>query len=256
MPFSYLCDFDGTISPQDIGAAFVERYSPGGAATGRDVLEDWLAGRMGHRELTRRQAALVRIGDEDEALEFTRTFKLDPHFAPFVREALGRGDAVMVVSEGYDFYVRDHLARAGFADLPWAANHARFEAGSIVAEFPFADPACEQCGNCKAQHVRRYRGRGYHTVLVGDGVSDRHGAQAADSVLARGGLHAWCVEQRMPHQTFESFADVAEFARRQDLAAPLPRPSRVGSGSGARPRPPGARGATAPRPPAAGGRDL
>ncbi len=251
MPFAYLCDFDGTISPQDIGAAFVERFSPDGAATGRDVLADWLAGRMGHRELSSRQAALVRISGEEEALAFTRAFKLDPHFAPFVREALGRGDAVMVVSEGFDFYVRDHLARAGFADLPWAANRARFESGSIVAEFPFADPACAHCGNCKAQHVRRYRGRGFHTVLVGDGVSDRHGAQAADSVIARGSLRTWCAEQGMAHTSFESFADVAEFARRQDLAAPLPRPSRDLGARRAVARPAAAR----PKPPAAGGRD-
>ena len=254
MPFAYLCDFDGTISPQDIGAAFVERYSPGGAATGRDVLQDWLAGRMGHRELTRRQSALVRISGVDEALAFTRTFKLDPHFAPFVREALGRGDAVMVVSEGYDFYVRDHLARAGFAGLPWAANHAHFHDGSIEAQFPFADPACEHCGNCKAQHVRRYRGRGYHTVLVGDGVSDRHGAQAADSVLARGSLRTWCAQQGMAHHPFESFADVAEFARRQDVSAPLPRASRAGAPRRAPAK--SATGIAAPKPPVAGGRDL
>ena len=227
MPFAYLCDFDGTISPQDIGAAFVERYSPDGAATRQDVLADWMAGHMGHRELTRRQTALVRIASEAEALEFVRGFRLDPRFAPFVREALGRGDAVMVLSEGFDFYVRDHLARAGFPDLPWAANHLEFRDGGVHAEFPFADPACADCGNCKAQHVRRYRGRGYHTVLVGDGLSDRHGALAADTVLARGGLREWCTQQGMRHHVFEHFGDVAEFARRQDLLAPLPRPSRA-----------------------------
>ena len=69
----------------------------------------WFAGTLGHRELTRAQCARLRVR-EPEALEFTRGFRLDPRFAPFAREALGRGDAVMVVSEGFDFYVRDHLA--------------------------------------------------------------------------------------------------------------------------------------------------
>jgi len=222
MPFAYLCDFDGTISPRDIGAAFVERFSPDGAAAKLPMLDDWLAGRVGHRELTMAECALVRAGEE-EALAFTRTFRLDPHFATFAREALGRGDAVMVVSEGFDFYVRDHLARAGFPDMPWAANHLEFAGGRVVPGFPFADPACAECGNCKAQHVRRYRGRGFHTVLVGDGTSDRHGAAAADTVLARGTLRQWCLSDGLPCVPFEDFADVAEFARRRDVSEPLPR---------------------------------
>jgi 2-hydroxy-3-keto-5-methylthiopentenyl-1-phosphate phosphatase len=225
MPFAYLCDFDGTISPQDIGAALVRRFSAGREAEREALLARWFEGGMGHRELTTAECGLLAV-TEPEALEFTRTFKLDPHFAPFVREALARGDAVMVVSEGFDFYVHDHLERAGFPDLPRAANTARFEGARIVPEFPFHDPACAGCGNCKSQHVRRYRGRGFHAVLVGDGLSDRCGARAADTVLARGDLRAWCEAERMPHVAFEHFGDVAEFARQRDLAAPLPRPSR------------------------------
>jgi HAD superfamily phosphoserine phosphatase-like hydrolase len=226
MPFAYLCDFDGTVSPQDIGASLVRTFSAGRDGDREALLAEWLAGGLGHRDLTRRECAMMRV-TEEEALAHARTFRLDPRFAPFAREALGRGDAVMVVSEGFGFYVRDHLARAGLGELPWAANHARFEDGTIVPEFPFADPACESCGNCKAQHVRRYRGRGFHTVLVGDGLSDRCGARAADTVLARRDLLAWCRREGIAHTPFEDFGDVAEFARGRDVAAPLPRPSRA-----------------------------
>lgn len=216
MAIAYLCDFDGTVSPRDIGAAFVEHFSANGTAARLPELDAWLAGTLGHRELTRAQCAQVRA-TEAEALEFARGFRLDPRFAPFTREALGRGDAVMIVSEGFDFYVRDHLAREGLSELPWAANRLRFlDDGGVEPEFPFADPACAECGNCKAQHVRRYRSRGYHTVLVGDGASDRHGALAAEAVLARGTLLEWCRAEGVPHRAFQDFGDVAEFARRQE----------------------------------------
>lgn len=227
MPIAYLCDFDGTISPRDIGAAFAERFSPAGASARVPELGEWLEGRIGHRTLTRAQCAHVRAR-EDEALAFTRGFRLDPRFAPFVREALGRGDAVMVVSEGFDFYLRDHLVREGLGDLPWAANHLVFrEDGGVSPEFPFADPTCDDCGNCKAQHVRRYRSYGYFTVLVGDGASDRHGALAADAVLARGHLREWCVEQGVAHEAVNDFGDVAEYARRQERIATRDRGSRT-----------------------------
>jgi 2-hydroxy-3-keto-5-methylthiopentenyl-1-phosphate phosphatase len=53
-------------------------------------------------------------------------------------------------------------------------------------------------------------------VLVGDGLSDRHGALAADAVLARGALREWCRSEGVPHRPFESFADVAADAIRRE----------------------------------------
>ena len=218
MRTAYLCDFDGTVSPRDIGAAFAGHFS-GGEGSRVPELAEWFAGRIGHRALTRAQCATLRAG-EAESLAFTRTFTLDPAFAPFVAAARLRGDQVMVVSEGFSFYVRDQLARAGLADLPWAANDLAFlDGGRVEPSFPFADPACEDCGNCKAQHVRHYRERGFRTVLVGDGTSDRHGALAADCVLARGSLLEWCRAERLPHTAVSDFADVAEWALQQQPAA-------------------------------------
>jgi HAD superfamily phosphoserine phosphatase-like hydrolase len=219
MPYAYLCDFDGTVSPSDIGAAFVKRFSDGDGSAQRAVLDRWFAGGVGHRELTEAQCAGVR-GDEAAALEFTRGFRLDEHFAPFARECLARGDAVMIVSEGFDFYVRDALARAGLGELPFAANRLRFEDGGVRPEFPYFDGGCGRCGNCKAQHVRRYRALGFHTVMVGDGLSDRCGARAADTVLAHRGLLEWCRREALPAIPFETFADVADWARRRPAGSP------------------------------------
>ena len=158
---------------------------------------------------------------ETDALAFTRTFAIDPAFGPFVNAARARGDEVMVVSEGFSFYVRDQLARAGLADLPWAANDLAFvDDARVEPSFPFADPACDSCGNCKAQHVRRYRERGFHTVLVGDGVSDRHGALAADTVLARGSLLEWCRSEGVPHTPAHDFTEVDAWAAHGRSARP------------------------------------
>jgi 2-hydroxy-3-keto-5-methylthiopentenyl-1-phosphate phosphatase len=209
---AFLCDFDGTISPRDIGAAFVKRFSPGKDVERHALLERWKRGGMGHRELTLAECALVSAEPAD-ALAFTRTFQLDPHFPAFVTEARARGDAVMVVSEGFEFYLADQLERNGLGDLPRASNRVRFEAGRLIPEFPYAAEGCGACGNCKAQHVRHWHDDGFRTVLVGDGLSDRCGARAADIVFARGQLLAWCTVERLAAQPFYSFADVAAWAR-------------------------------------------
>lgn len=220
MPFAWLCDFDGTVSPADVGAAFARRFSERGEAGSPELLERWKRGEIGHRELSEEQCRRLAV-HEGEALQFARRFSLDPGFARFVGEARARGDAVMVVSEGFDFYLRPLLAQAGLADLPWAANRLRFEPdGRVTPEFPFADPGCDSCGNCKAQHVRRHRARGAVTVVVGDGLSDRCGARAADRVIARGGLLTWCRSEGIAAEPFEDFTDVLALARRWTAPAP------------------------------------
>ena len=222
--FAFLCDFDGTVSPEDIGHRFVMRFSPPGDPTASDHeisvatrrLEDladrWRAGTLGHRELTEAECALLRC-DEDEARAFAGGFTIDPTFAPFARGAIQRGDRVCILSEGFDFYIHDLLEREGLAQLPVASNRVRFERGRVIPEFPYAAGSCGRCGNCKGAHARDWRARGYRTVLIGDGYSDRCAARECDVVLAKGSLLDWCAAERIPALAFGSFEGVADRAR-------------------------------------------
>ena len=226
MRTTFLCDFDGTIAPADIGAGLVRRFAPGSAAR-LDALEaDWRAGRIGSRELTLAQCAMLRVS-EAEALAFVRGFGLDPAFAPFAREALARGDQVTIVSDGFDFYLRDRLDAVGLGDLPRAGNLARFEGDRMIPSFPFAAAGCGRCANCKAQHVDRAREQGDRVVVVGDGASDRCAAELADIVFARGELLDWCRGRGIPAHPFDDFAAVAAFARGR-TAEPT-RPAATGT---------------------------
>jgi len=206
-PRAFLCDFDGTISPHDLGHAFVERYAVGGEARLEALANAWRAGTLGHRELTEAECALLRCS-EDEARGFTAGFAIDPGFALFARGARSRGDAVTVLSEGFDFYIRALLEREGLGWLEVRSNRVRFERGGVIPEFPYAALSCGRCGNCKAAHVRDWRARGYRTVLIGDGYSDRCGAREADVVLAQGALETWCECEGVAFERFTSFEDV------------------------------------------------
>jgi len=212
MTFAFVCDFDGTVSPHDIGEGIERRFSTLAPEAHAALLAEWLCGDLGHRALTERLCEGLVV-EGDEALAFTRRFAIDPAFAEFVREAEAAGDRVMVASEGFEFYIRDQLARAGLERLPVAANRARFEARRLIPEFPHAGRGCGRCGNCKAVHVEALRAAGRTVVFVGDGLSDRCGARAADRVLARGALLAWCRETGVHARPFEHFGDVAAAAR-------------------------------------------
>ena len=207
---AWLCDFDGTIAPSDIGAALIERFAVGAEAERAELLARWKRDEIGSRELTRAECRAVRV-TRDQALDFVRGFALDPGFAGFARTARSHGDEVQVVSDGFDFYIREHLCRAGLDDVPSAANRARFVSGGLVPEFPYRG-GCGRCGNCKGRHVRDARARGLRTVMVGDGLSDRCGAREADAVVARGGLLEWCRREGRPATAFGGFEALAEEA--------------------------------------------
>src|SRR2546428_589775 len=111
MRLAFVCDFDGTVSPTDVGAALVWRFTTDRGRVAR-LVERWRAGEIGTRDVIEGECATLRVSAA-ESLEFVRGFDLDPGFAPFARATLARGDRVMVVSEGYDFYLPKLLGRAG-----------------------------------------------------------------------------------------------------------------------------------------------
>lgn len=216
MPRAFVCDFDGTVTPADTGASMVQRFLRADAQPELEqALARWRAGAMGHRELTELECRLMEM-TADEAQAFTRRAEVDPEFAPFVRWARARGDEVEIVSEGYEFYIAAALERAGLSDVPWAANRLRFDGRQPRPEFPHEARSCGRCGNCKGAHVRAQRARGREVVFVGDGMSDRCGAAAADRVFARAALWTWCRDSGLAAERFEGFADLM---RRYDTEA-------------------------------------
>lgn len=209
--YAFLCDFDGTIAPHDIGAGFIRNFSPGLDAEREALLAAWRDGKIGSRELTEAECRMVRVS-EPEAMEFADRFTIDPGFAPFAREVTARGDRIRVVSDGFDFYIRRLLGVAGLASLPCSSNRLRFEESGVTPEFPHAGRGCGRCGNCKGAEVAQAHQEGFRVVMVGDGFSDRCAARVADHVMARGALAEWCEASGIAFEPFADFAEVARFA--------------------------------------------
>jgi 2-hydroxy-3-keto-5-methylthiopentenyl-1-phosphate phosphatase len=70
------------------------------------------------------------------------------------------------------------------------------------------------------------------TVFVGDGLSDRYAAAAADLVFAKDKLASYCAERSIAHVSFRTLADVAaDLNERFRSGVPLRRPkaARVGA---------------------------
>ncbi len=204
-PWTILCDFDGTISVEDVTDVLLERYG----LPGWQTLEDeWRGGRLSSRLCMQGQIALLDV-DKQELDAQIDAFRIDPDFPAFVTAAQHAGWEISIVSDGLDYAIRRILARYGLTDLPVRANHlVQIGPRRWRLESPCADTACVvDSGTCKCAIVARPQALRHHVALVGDGASDFCAAGRVDFVFAKHRLIEHCRAQDILHTPIVGFAD-------------------------------------------------
>jgi 2-hydroxy-3-keto-5-methylthiopentenyl-1-phosphate phosphatase len=125
------------------------------------------------------------------------------------------GHHVVLLSSGFRELIEPMLHSSGFAGrVPLVANSITLDGTS--GRIDWRDlPTCDLCGEaCKrhdvAQLRREHAGDGELVAFVGDGYSDRCGAETADRVLARDSLASYLRERDLAYDHWEDFNDVAQ----------------------------------------------
>ncbi|HSG98752.1 MAG TPA: MtnX-like HAD-IB family phosphatase [candidate division Zixibacteria bacterium] len=201
------CDFDGTIATRDVGYHLMTHFS---RQDNSDLQELWNTRQIGARECLKIEAARVDATRE-EMLAFTEQFSLDPHFEDFVAEAERRATTVIVLSDGLDYYINHLLARHNLERLEVFSNRGVFKGRELHVEFPHTN-GCGVCGSCKAARIREIVERedfDGEVVFVGDGYSDLCAITEAHHLFAKKDLRRYCEAENIPHQPFDSFAEIS-----------------------------------------------
>lgn len=203
-----LCDFDGTVTLEEVSVSLLKRYSGGEWENADRALLD---GRTSLRETMAREFGLLRA-PRAELEQFVRTIHLRGGFHELAAEARARGAPLVILSEGLDFYIKAFLELHGLK-VEYRTNHAVFTGNGICVEHPFASMECSYCGTCKKEQLLMFKQAGYSTVYIGDGISDRCPARYADLLLARNGLLDHCREEGIDCVPYEDFFDVLRVIR-------------------------------------------
>jgi 2,3-diketo-5-methylthio-1-phosphopentane phosphatase len=209
--WNILCDFDGTISVEDVIDSLLDRFGRPGWET---LEHEWVAGRIGSRECMSGQVALLDVSREELDAHLDGMW-LDHAFPGFVARAAELGAPIRIVSDGLDYAIRRILGRYGLEMLPLAANHLapatpprRWQLTS-----PFQDDACRS-GTCKCACVAQARADGGKTLLIGDGASDFCAAGQVDFVFAKHRLIEHCRTAGIPYVPITGFEDAVELLPR------------------------------------------
>ncbi len=208
MNVKIFCDFDRTVSVNDVGDALFRAF--GGKEVSK-IVEEYLQDTITARECWAHLFQAAPSITRPQLETFADTQQIDPHFKEFVSFCGSKGIELYVLSDGFDFYIERILRNNGLERAGFFANHLNFDGNeTIYPTFPYIDSECDKCGNCKRNHLLTLSGEDDIIVYVGDGNSDRCPAEYADVVFAKRDLQSYCQSKNISFYEFKTFEDVRE----------------------------------------------
>ncbi len=202
------CDFDGTAANNDVGNLLFRTFADNRVY---DIVNSWKEGKISSKECLIEECRIARV-TRTELENFVNSQELDPFFKNFVEFSQSKNLEVEIVSDGLDFYIERILKNHALDSIVKVhSNRLIFiDQNQIKPEFPYYEQGCGHCANCKGYHVRKARENHNPIVYVGDGLSDRCGANEADIVFAKTGrdLLDYCRQSQISHFEFQNFQDV------------------------------------------------
>jgi 2,3-diketo-5-methylthio-1-phosphopentane phosphatase len=197
-------DFDGTITEKDT-LIFLTTNLGGGpemvAAIGRLIRE----GKISLREGIAAEMRSIRRPFAEAVKLLCEQVRIDAGFVPLARWCEEKGIPLTVLSAGFHQFIDLFLPRGQFPQLEILANNIRpNEEVGWQCEFRDQTP----WGHDKAQALKEARRRGEYVIFIGDGLSDRGAAEAADEVFAKHSLADYCRERGINCHEYRTFDEI------------------------------------------------
>jgi 2,3-diketo-5-methylthio-1-phosphopentane phosphatase len=216
MSVSIFCDFDATISVEDVGDALFKNFG--------DFDTHWneySEGKYNIRELNKKLCNSLRPNlTYEEITGFAIKMPIDFYFAQFLEYCNQKQFNFTVVSDGYDAYINPILEFNKIFGYPIYCNFLKKnnslnknESGFEAVFFGAVE--CSErnfrtctSASCKRNVVLNNSDEKDIIVYIGDGHTDFCAAEHSDIIFAKSKLATYCNENKIPHHPFKSFLDI------------------------------------------------
>jgi 2-hydroxy-3-keto-5-methylthiopentenyl-1-phosphate phosphatase len=230
------CDFDGTVTRQDTLVEILDTY---GSPNWRQIQDRVVSGEMSIREGLQHEMASVKATANQLKTLLRERVSIESTFVPFLHKMRVRGIPVVLLTGGFDLCVETVLEKNRLGPLPALSNRLIPTFSSVSNEtgggsrpkngdqpeekeqagwqvqFPFPSDRCQACGYCKADPIRDWNRKGYKTIFIGNGVTDRCPAAEATLTFAKEELLDWSESEGIAAVPFETFNDVEDNLRKR-----------------------------------------
>ncbi|HSL90851.1 MAG TPA: MtnX-like HAD-IB family phosphatase [Ignavibacteriaceae bacterium] len=200
-------DFDGTITQQDVGDSIFSRF--GDPKKVNSVIDDLLNDRISSRECWDLLCSSTPAIKKKDLDAFIDNLVIDSTFHSLVTYCKKMNIEMIVLSDGFDYYIKRILNRENLNDLKFHANNLKIdENGKLIPQYPYYNPDFPTSANCKRDHILDNSSDDDYTFYIGDGNSDKESAQFCDYIFAKDGLLKFCEKERISFSPFKDFNDV------------------------------------------------
>ena len=200
-------DFDGTITEQDIGDSIFTRF--GDSEKVLPVIDDLLNDRISSRECWDLLCGSTPAVDRNELDSFIDELKIDTTFHLLVAYCKEKNIELVVLSDGFDYYIERIFIRENLNELKYYANNLSLDnSGKLIPGYPFFNPDFPTSANCKRDHILDNSSDDDYTFYIGDGNSDKESAQYCDYIFAKDDLLKFCEKERISYSPFKDFTSV------------------------------------------------
>lgn len=199
-------DFDGTITLEDVGEAIFRKF--GEVEKVNQIIDDLLRDKISSRQCWDELCDSV-IVSKIELDEFIDLIDVDPTFISFIDFCRNNDLELVVLSDGFDYYIDRLFNKAGLSGIKYYSNKLFVnENGILKAEYPYFDSDSPTSANCKRNHIINHSGDDDYTIYIGDGNSDKDAAQYCDFIFGKDALARFCSMERISFYPFNNFDDV------------------------------------------------
>lgn len=200
-------DFDGTITQKDVGDAIFTKF--GDPIKVNQIVENLLNDNISSRECWDLLCESTNSINKGELNKFIDEMQIEESFHTLVSYCLKNNIELIVLSDGFDYYIDRIFVREKLNHLKYYANNLSVDKnGKLIPGYPFYNPEFPTSANCKRNHILDNSRDDDYTFYVGDGNSDKESAQYCDYIFAKDGLLRFCEKERISFSPFSDFNDV------------------------------------------------
>ena len=205
--FKIFVDFDGTITTHDVGETLFRKF--GEKEKINDIITNLLNDKISAKESWELMCNAVDTIDKETIDDFIDKMEIDATFHEFVDYCNSNGMELIVLSDGFDYYINKIFEKEKLGHIKVYSNHLSLSANNkLVPSFPYLDASCLSSANCKRNHIINNSSDDDYTVFIGDGNSDKYTSQFCDFIFAKDDLLKYCETERITYFPYKNFQDV------------------------------------------------
>ena len=198
------CDFDGTITEEDVSFLLLDTFANG---DWRQLLTEYREDKLSVGSFTTKAFAMVRANRQTLLKLVRNSVKIRAGFHELLAYCRRKGFRFVIVSNGLDFYIEAILRDIGIDNIEVLAAQTHF--GPKGLEVKYTGPEGNQLQDSfKEPYIRLFLRNGYRVVYIGNGTSDTSPAKLAHHIFATDELLDYCKETNLKCTPFADLNDV------------------------------------------------